>query len=123
MLQIILERLSGFYLEKNRWWIALSAGAAYCLCLPPFNAGTHPLLWPFPFLSFIALAPLLAFARNPSRARAALHCYLFGFSASLGQYYWIAFVNPEGIWALIIVGSVLIAMFVCSVAFCREPCG
>lgn len=110
MLQIVLQKARGFYLQRNRWWLPLLCGLAMGLCFPPFDPGTHPLLFPLPFLSLIVLIPLFAAASNPSGKRWVLHAYLWGMSASLSQYYWIVNDTAEGVWHLIILGTVLLCL-------------
>ncbi|MBD3320407.1 MAG: apolipoprotein N-acyltransferase [Chitinivibrionales bacterium] len=112
MLQIILHKIRVFYTERNRWWIPLGAGILYALSLPPFNHHTHPLLFPFPFLSFFVFVPLFFFACGKSIKKALFHSYLFGISASLAQFYWVANVVAEGLWHLILIGLGLMALVV-----------
>ncbi|MCL2688460.1 MAG: apolipoprotein N-acyltransferase [Chitinispirillia bacterium] len=109
MLQVILKKIGDFYERKNRWWLAALAGALYSLCLPPFNSMLHPLFTPMPLLSFAAIIPFIYFATRPSRKRALIHTYIYCVSMSLAQYYWIGNVNVRGLWALVLVGVVLIS--------------
>ncbi|MBD3344030.1 MAG: apolipoprotein N-acyltransferase [Chitinivibrionales bacterium] len=112
MLQIILNKIKLFYSAKNRWWVPLVAGLMYGITLPPFNHHTHPLLFPFPFFSFIVFIPLFFFATQQSLKRSVIHSYLFGITASLAQFYWIANVVAEGLWHLILIGLGLMSLVV-----------
>ncbi len=109
MLQIIMDKFISWFRSRNRWWVPLTAGFSFSLCLPPFNHELSPSLLLFPFLSFIILIPLLGFSVQKSFRRSLLHTYLFSVSASLGQYYWIGFVTAEGLWHLILIGLILIS--------------
>lgn len=126
MLQIILQKILRFYSKKNRWWVPLAIGLPFSLCLPPFNHEFHGAFALFPFFSFIALLPLFLFALQQPRKRAIVHTFLFSFTASLGQYYWLAFVRVEGLWVLILIGLVLIsafvALFYCTAALLFRLC-
>jgi apolipoprotein N-acyltransferase len=112
MLKNYLERITGYYLSGNRWWMPLVAGCLYSFALPPLNHETHWSLALFPFLGFIILLPLLAFAVQPSIKRAILHLSLYGFTAALGQYHWLIFDNVEGLWHLVIIGLLLTSVIV-----------
>jgi len=112
MLQVILKKIGGYYESKNRWWLAAIAGLLYSLCLPPFNSMLHPIFTPMPLLSFAALIPFIYFATRPSRKRALIHTYIYCVSMSLAQYYWIGNVNVRGLWAVVLVGVVLISFAV-----------
>jgi apolipoprotein N-acyltransferase len=107
MARHLLEKLTRFYCDKNRWWLPLIAGGAYSFALPPFNHETHWLLSLFPLLNFVVLLPLFAFAVNPSFKRALAHIFLFGYAAAFGQYHWLVFDRVEGLWALVILGLFL----------------
>ncbi|MBN2038390.1 MAG: apolipoprotein N-acyltransferase [Chitinispirillaceae bacterium] len=102
-----LRKLAVYYQSGSRWWIPLAAGALYSFALPPLNHETHWSLALFPFLSFIVLLPLFGFAVQPSLKRAALHSYLYGYTAAFGQYHWLVFDNVEGLWHLVIIGLFL----------------
>jgi apolipoprotein N-acyltransferase len=95
-----------------RWWHAIVCGALYSLCFPPFNAALHPALFLCPLLGFVVLIPLFTAARAPTRKRVFILSYLFGIAASFGQYYWIGNVVAPGLWHLILIGLVLIALYV-----------
>ncbi|MDO5576739.1 MAG: hypothetical protein Q4F84_06635, partial [Fibrobacter sp.] len=112
MLQIIIRKITDYYNSKNRWWIPLVSGIFFSLCFPPFNHESHLLFSFFPFLSFVILIPLFGFALQKPFKRAVLHTYLYSYSASLSQYYWIAYDNAEGLWHIILIGLVLICAFV-----------
>lgn len=112
MLQIIIRKITDYYNSKNRWWIPLVSGIFFSLCFPPFNHESHLLFSFFPFLSFVVLIPLFGFASQKSFKRAVWHTYLYSYSASLSQYYWIAYDNAEGLWHIILIGVVLICAFV-----------
>jgi len=99
-----------FYNSKNRFWMPMVAGLAFCLGVPPFNSLLHPLFTFFPLISFVAALPLFLFAMHSSVKRSILYCYLFGIFASAGQFYWIAFVVPEGLWPLVLLGVFLITI-------------
>ena len=107
----ILKKIVDYYSSGNRWFMPIIAGFFFALGTPPFNSQLHPAFTFFPLLSFIVCLPLFSFSLNASFKRAALHTYLFGFAASLGQLYWIAFVTPEGLWHLIVGGVLLITLF------------
>jgi apolipoprotein N-acyltransferase len=102
-----LRKLAEYYLSGARWWIPLCAGCLYSFALPPFNHETHWSLALFPLLSFIVLLPLFGFAVQPSLKRAALHTYLYGYTAAFGQYHWLVFDKVEGLWHLVIIGLFL----------------
>jgi apolipoprotein N-acyltransferase len=110
-MQSLFNKLIQYYNQKNRIWIPLVAGAAYALGLPPFNSLLHPALTFFPLLSFVICLPLLLISLNPSLKRAAWHSYLFGLIASGCQFYWIAFVVPEGLWHLVLIGVLLACLY------------
>ncbi|MBN1307246.1 MAG: apolipoprotein N-acyltransferase [Chitinispirillaceae bacterium] len=112
MLQIITRRLVFFYRKKNRWWLPLIAGFPFVICLPPFNHELHWSFTFFPFLNFFVVIPLLFFAVQQPRGRALLHTYLFAYSTALVQNFWLVFVTIEGLWALIILGMVVMAAIV-----------
>ncbi len=111
MLQIILEKTGQFLRAKNRWWIPVITGILFSLSQPPFNHTFNPVFALFPLLSFIVLIPLFVFATHNSIKRAFVDSALFGFFASASQYYWIGFVTAEGLWHLILIGVVLIALY------------
>ena len=110
-MQALFNKFIQYYNQKNRIWIPLIAGAAYALGLPPFNSLLHPALTFFPLLSFVICLPLFLISLNPSLKRAAWHAYLFGLIASGCQFYWIAFVVPEGLWHLVLIGVVLACLY------------
>jgi apolipoprotein N-acyltransferase len=107
MLQDFLTKITGYYLSGTRWWMPLCAGVLYSFALPPLNHETHWSLALFPFLSFIILLPLAAFAVQHSLKRALLHMFLFGYTAALGQYHWLIFDKVEGLWHFVIIGLLL----------------
>lgn len=86
------------------------AGLAFCLGVPPFNSFLHPVFTFFPLIGFFACVPLFLFAMHRSIKRSIFYCYLFGLFASAGQFYWIAFVVPEGLWPLILVSVFLLTL-------------
>jgi apolipoprotein N-acyltransferase len=108
---IFIQKTINFLTTGNRWYVAVCAGFFYALGVPPFDSQMHPVFTFFPLLSFIICIPLFLFSINASIKRAILQTYLFGFTASLGQLYWIAFVTPEGLWHLIVLGVLLITLF------------
>lgn len=110
-MHIFIQKIINFLNAKNRWYVAVFAGLFYALGVPPFDSQLHPAFTFFPLLSFFICIPLFLFSINTSIKRAILQTYLFGFSASLGQLYWIAFVTPEGLWHLIVMGVLLITLF------------
>ncbi|MBD3421585.1 MAG: apolipoprotein N-acyltransferase [Chitinivibrionales bacterium] len=110
MLQII-KNIRTWYTAKNRWWIPLLTGFSYALCLPPFNHTLHFGFALFPLLSGIILLPLFGFASQMTGRRWAVHCYLYGVTASLSQFYWFANVVAEGLWHLILMGLAAAALF------------
>ena len=110
-MHIFIQKIISFFNAKNRWYIAVLAGFFYALGVPPFDSQLHGVFTFFPLLSFIICVPLFCFSLAVSIKRAVLHTYLFGFAASLGQLYWIAFVTPEGLWHLIVTGVLLITLF------------
>jgi apolipoprotein N-acyltransferase len=107
MTRQLLEKLTHFYYDKNRWWLPLIAGGVYSFALPPFNHETHWLFSLFPLLNFVILLPLFAFAVHPSFKRALLHMFLYGYAAAFGQYHWLVFDRVEGLWGLVILGLFL----------------
>jgi apolipoprotein N-acyltransferase len=110
-MQSVINACTRYFTTGNRWYLPIIAGFFYALGTPPFNAQLHPVFTFFPLLSFIICLPLFFFSINASFKRAIFQTYLFGFSASLGQLYWIAFVTPEGLWPLIAAGVLLITLF------------
>jgi apolipoprotein N-acyltransferase len=111
MLQIILEKTGLFLRAKNRWWVPIITGLLFSLSQPPFNHTFNPVFVLFPLLSFIVIIPLFVFATHNSIKRSMVDSALFGFFASVSQYYWIGFVTAEGLWHLILIGVVLIALY------------
>jgi apolipoprotein N-acyltransferase len=99
-----------FYNSKNRFWIPVAAGLAFCMGVPPFNSFLHPAFSFFPLISFFVCVPLFLFAQHPSVKRSVFYCYLFGLAASAGQFYWIAFVVPEGLWPLVLFSVFLLTL-------------
>ncbi|MFP4165110.1 MAG: apolipoprotein N-acyltransferase [Chitinispirillaceae bacterium] len=112
MLQVILKKISNYYESGNRWWLPIVSGLLFSLSLPPFNNMLHPVFSPFPLLVFVALVPFFFFATRKPRKRALIHSYIYCVFMAFGQYYWIGFVTAEGLWALILVGVLLISMAV-----------
>jgi apolipoprotein N-acyltransferase len=109
MISNLLQKSAQFYHSGNRWWIPLVTGALYSFALPPFNHETHWTFALFPLLGFIILIPLFVFAAQPSTKRAVLHCYLYGFAAAIGQYYWLVYDKVEGLWWIVLIGLVFIS--------------
>jgi apolipoprotein N-acyltransferase len=95
---------------KNGFWMPIAAGLAFCIGVPPFNSFLHPAFTFFPLLSFVAVLPLFLFAMHASVKRSVIYCYLFGLAASAGQFYWIAFVVPEGLWPLVLFSVFLLTL-------------
>jgi len=112
MLINILSKLHTYYIAKNRWWLPLLSGLPFAFTQPPFNHEFHWAFSLFPFLSFIALLPLFYFAIQKPTRRAVLHTYLCAYTMAIGQCFWVAFVQIQGLWAIIIVGMFLLAAFV-----------
>jgi apolipoprotein N-acyltransferase len=83
----------------------------FSLSQPPFNHLLSPVFVVFPLFSFLVLIPLFVFATEPSLKTAMIQTALFGFFASISQYYWIGFVTAEGLWHLILIGVTLIALY------------
>jgi apolipoprotein N-acyltransferase len=110
-MQSFFNKFIHYYKSKNRVWIPMVAGAAYALALPPFNSLLHPVFIFFPLFSFFMCLPLFLISLAPSVKRAAWHIYLFGLVASGCQFYWIAFVVPEGLWHLVLIGVVLVCLY------------
>jgi apolipoprotein N-acyltransferase len=106
-----LSRLTNFAASKHGLWIACAGGAFYALAMPPFNSLLHPAFTFFPLLSFLACLPLFLVSLAPRRGSAAWRSYLFGFVACGCQFYWIAFVVPEGLWHLVVIGVFLICLY------------
>jgi|WetSurMetagenome_2_1015567.scaffolds.fasta_scaffold00645_19 apolipoprotein N-acyltransferase len=106
-----LSRFTAFASTKHGLWIACLGGVFYALAMPPFNRLLHPAFTFFPLLSFFACLPLFLVSLAPTRGSAALRCYLFGFTACVCQFYWIAFVVPEGLWHLVVIGVCLICLY------------
>lgn len=115
MLEHAVQKLTNYYLSKNRWWMPVAGGAAYSLALPPFSHETHWCFALFPLLNFAVLLPLFGCSTLPSRRRALLHAYLFGFAAALGQYHWLIFDRVEGLWHLVILGLFLASAAVAAI--------
>lgn len=107
----IPQRIVHWYTVKNPWYVPVVAGFFYVLGSPPFNGQLHPAFVFFPVVSFLICVPLFGLAIHPSLKRSVLHTYIFGISASLGQLYWIAFVTPEGLWHLIVLGVLLLTLY------------
>jgi apolipoprotein N-acyltransferase len=107
MLRYYLKKITDYYLSGVRWWMPLCAGVLYSVALPPLNHETHWSLALFPFLSFVILLPLAAFAVQRSFKRAVLHTFLYGYTAALGQYHWLIFDKVEGLWHFVIIGLLL----------------
>jgi apolipoprotein N-acyltransferase len=105
-----IDSFFSFYYSKNRFWLAIVAGFVFCAGVPPFNSFLHPVFSFFPLFSFFICVPLFLFAMHPSIKRSMLYCYLFGLAASAGQFYWIAFVVPEGLWPLILFSVLLLTL-------------
>jgi apolipoprotein N-acyltransferase len=106
----LIDSFLSFYFSKNRFWIPMAAGLAFCIGVPPFNSFLHPAFTFFPLISFFSCIPLFLFAMHPSMKRSIFHCYLFGIFASAGQFYWIAFVVPEGLWPLVLFSVFLLTL-------------
>ncbi len=108
----IISTVCTWYGRKDRWWLPLLCGLFFSIGHPPFNHETHPLLFPFPFLVFVTTIPLFIFSLERKIKRAVLKTYLFGITASLTQFYWIANVMVEDVWLLIMLGLFLLTMFI-----------
>jgi apolipoprotein N-acyltransferase len=106
----VIDSFFSFYYSKNRFWLPMVAGLAFCIGVPPFNSFLHPAFTFFPLISFVACVPLFLFAMHPSAKRSIFYCYLFGIFASIGQFYWIAFVVPEGLWPLVLFSVFLLTL-------------
>ncbi len=111
-LNSLLHNSVKWYRAKNRWWLPLIAGLFYSLCQSPFNHVTHPVFFLFPFISFIIVIPLFVFSLEEPLKRAALKTYLFGITASLTQFYWLANVTLEGLWHLIMLALFALTLFI-----------
>ncbi len=107
----LLKAFIDYYTGKNRWYLPIAAGMLSTATMPPFNGQLHPVLTLFPLLGFIAFVPLFACSLAGSWKRALLHTYCFGVGASVCQLYWIAFVVPEGLYHMIILGVLLLTMY------------
>jgi apolipoprotein N-acyltransferase len=106
----LIDSFFSFYNAKNRFWMPMAAGLAFCIGVPPFNSFLHPAFTFFPLISFFICIPLFLFAMHPSAKRSVWYCYLFGIFASAGQFYWIAFVVPEGLWPLVLCAVFLLTL-------------
>lgn len=111
-LHTFLHAISKWYNAKNRWWLPLITGLFYSLCHAPFNHETHPVFFFFPFLSFVIFIPLFFFSLEEPLKRAVLKTYLFGITASLTQFYWLANVTLEGLWHLIMLALFALTLFI-----------
>jgi apolipoprotein N-acyltransferase len=111
-MKVIIQALCSWYGAKNRWWIPLVAGLLFSAPFAPFNHETHPALFFFPLLVFAICAPLFAFSVQQPLKRAILHTYLFSFSASLTQFYWLTNVVAEGLYHLVLTGMIVTAAIV-----------
>ncbi len=107
----ILSRFTNISASKHGLWIASLGGVFYALAMPPFNGLLHPVFTFFPLLSFFACLPLFLVSLAPKRSSAAWRSYLFGFVACGCQFYWIAFVVPEGLWHLVVIGVLIICLY------------
>jgi apolipoprotein N-acyltransferase len=107
----LLKNALTYYAVKNRWYLAFIAGIFYALGTPPMNGELHPVFTFFPVLSFTVCIPLFYCSLTGSTRRALLHAYCFGIGASLCHLYWIAFVVPEGLYHLIVLGVALLTAF------------
>ena len=97
---------------RLRYCTALITGTLYALCLPPFNSHHHQLLFLMPLLSLIVFIPLLYFGTIKNLRRAFVLCFLWGAACGAAQYYWISFDAAEGLWFIIIIGTILAALYV-----------
>ena len=111
-LNTFLNTIVKWYKAKNHWWFPLVAGLFYSLCHSPFNHETHPAFFFFPFLSFFVLIPLFFFSLEEPLKLAVLKAYLFGITASLTQFYWLANVTLEGLWHLIMLALFALTLFI-----------
>lgn len=111
-LQSVCTGIVTWYTRKNRWWLPLCAGIFVALGHPPFNHQTHPALFLFPLSIFFTTIPLFIFSLEEPRGRAFLKAYLYGITASVTQFYWIANVMVEGVWLLIMLGLFLLTLFI-----------
>ena len=107
----IINNFLNYYKEKKPIWFPVIFGIVFALFLPPFNNLLHPAFVFFPLLSFFICIPLFIISSNHSVKQSIFYSYIFGIFASAAQYYWIAFVVPEGLWHLILIGVILICLF------------
>ncbi len=113
MYQFVLSTIQKFmtwYNAKNHWWLPVLAGLVISISHPPFNHNTHPILFLFPFSSFILVIPLLLFSLERTRKRAFIKTYIFGIAASFTQFYWISNVMVNGLWPVILGGLALLTL-------------
>lgn len=110
MLPVIVQRVKQLLQGPGAWFAAAVSGLLIVLWFPPFNHEKHFLLAPFPLGVFVAIIPLLHFSLDRNRQRALGLVAVYGFCASLAQYYWIGFVTAEGLWVLILLGTFLICL-------------
>ncbi len=109
---VYVRDLAAWYHAKNRLWLPLVCGLFYSLCQPPFNHESHPALAVFPFASFVLLIPLFVFALEQPFKRALFKTYLFGIPASITQFYWIANVDIQGLFLLIMAALLALTLFI-----------
>lgn len=112
MLHKLTLQFDQFLNGKLKFWVPLLSGLLFSFCLPPFNHEAHWLLAPFPFLTFVALIPFFYFARQRPLKKALFNTYLYSYTMALGQFFWIAFVKIEGLWAIIILAMFVLAFYV-----------
>lgn len=110
-MKMTLKNALQFYTGKNRWYLPLAAGLFYALGTPPINGELHPVFTLFPVLSFAVCIPLFYCSLAGSLKRAILHAYCFGIGVSLCQLYWIAFVVPDGLYHLVVLGVAILTAF------------
>ncbi len=108
----LVQKVCDWYVGKNRWWFPAVVGLLYTIPFAPFNHELHPALFAFPLFVFIILIPLFAFAVQQPLKRAVLHTYLFSFTASLTQFYWLTNVVAEGLYHLVLLGMMVTAAIV-----------
>jgi apolipoprotein N-acyltransferase len=110
-MHLFLQKLTAWYIAKNRWWMPLLAGCLYPLAFAPFSPETHWVYSLFPLYGFAAIVPLFIFALVRPLKRAVGQLYLFGLTAAFFQFYWIANVVAEGLWHMILIGLACATLF------------
>ncbi len=85
-------------------------GCFVFLVFPPFNQDTGWIFGIFPVFSFLVYIPLFRFSLKGSVFKGGLYSYIYGVSASLFMYYWIANVVVDDLWPLILAGTFLLIL-------------